>query len=102
MSGLYGKKVSVEDQTIEVCEIPEVATINIEAVNCSQHPAYVNIAISKRSTPIAEDFIEHSLYLKGTGVLIRSAIVVSPNEKIFIYSTNSNCSVRVHGISGSV
>lgn len=102
MSGLYGKSVSIENKNVTVCTMPELATINIELVNCSNSRAYINIAISESEVPAEEDYLEYGSELKGSGVIIRSALVVNANEKIIIHSTNSNCSVRVHGITGSV
>jgi hypothetical protein len=102
MSGRYGKSVSIENQNVTICTMPELATVNIEIVNCSANPVIIKLAISETDTPSAADYIEHNVELPGSGVLIRSAEVLNENEKVIVHATNSDCSVRVHGITGSV
>jgi hypothetical protein len=102
MSGRYGKAASIKDQNVTVCTMPELATINIEVVNCEKSVAYITLAISETDTPLDTDYLEYEVELKGSGVLIRSAVVVEANEKIVVHSTNSNCCVRIHGITGIV
>lgn len=104
-SGLLGKAVLVANVPTLVYTVPanvEFVTLNINVVNTSTTPgdtALVKVAVSSLNVPNREDYIEYGVNLTANGgVLERTGVICSANEKIIITSTVANVTVRVNGI----
>lgn len=72
--------------------------ININAVNRDAvTTAKVRLALGTNATPLASEFFEYDAQVPAGGILERSAIVLSPGEKVIAYTDGNNITVRVHG-----
>jgi hypothetical protein len=100
--GLLGKAMSVAGQNVEVYPAPgsiQFATVNVNIVNTDAAEATVRIAITTSVAPAAADYIDNGSKVPPLGgVLERMCIVLSPGEKVFVYSSNSNCAIQVRGL----
>lgn len=89
-------------QAIYTVPVNHCATVNISMVNTSQFIARVLLAVTDKSLPSEEDYIEFQQLLEGinkgvNNVLERTAIVMGEGEKVFAFSTTTGVAVRVHG-----
>jgi hypothetical protein len=71
---------------------------NINVVNRDAvATAKVRLALGVNSTPLPADFLEYDAQVPTGGILERSALVLSPGEKVIAYTDGANITVRVHG-----
>lgn len=85
------------DTVVYTVPASTIASINIAVVNRGTTPAIVNVAISATGTPGNAEFIEYGVTIPVNGILERTAIVAGAGEKVVVYASTANCSVRVHG-----
>lgn len=101
-NGLLGKTLTSNGIYVNVYAVPssvQFATATISLVNMSSAPAKARVAITTADSPGSADFIEYDVDLPANGgVLERTCIVLSPNEKIMVYADNSNIAVRAFGL----
>jgi len=73
-------------------------TVNILNTNATTCSCNLAVSTSGTSTPAANEYIEKEAILPASGgVLERTDLVVSPGEKIIIYTALANTVVRVSG-----
>lgn len=78
------------------------ATVSINCANRTAAEVPVRIAISSSDTPAVADYIDYDFKVPANGSIERSCIVVSPNEKVVVFSTSSDVSVRVFGLEQAI
>ena len=101
MIGKLGSAVLSADVYTAVYTVPAEtsATINIAAVNRNAEDVPVRIAITNQAeTPLDSDFVEFNAVVPGNGgVLERTGIVVGAGEKVMVYASKEDMTVRIHG-----
>ena len=77
----------------------EVANVTINLTNLESTPANLKVAVSvSASTPSDAETVDlPELSTKGS-TLIRACMLMSPGEKVMVYSDSSRVSVRVEGL----
>lgn len=75
------------------------ATVHVNAVNTSNSPATLDIAIAPSANPSGQHYIEQgeTLQAQGDGI-IHTCLVVKPGENILTRSSAAGVAVRVNGI----
>lgn len=98
-SGKLGSATPSANTNTIVYTVPAstVASINVAIVNRGSSDAVVNLAISESGTPNSADYVEYGVTVPANGILERTAIVAGAGEKVVVYPSTANCSVRVHG-----
>lgn len=100
--GLLGKAMTQVNTNVSIYTAPptvQFTTANINIVNMDAAEATVKIAITTSVAPAAADYVDFGSKIPPLGgVLQRECFLMSPNEKIFVHSSNSNCAVRVDGL----
>ena len=74
------------------------ATITVNCCNRTGAEVPVRIAVSTSDTPSLADYYDYDFKVPANGSLERSCIPVSPGEKVVVYATSSEISVRVSGL----
>lgn len=104
-SGILGKAALVANTPTTIYTVPlnaEFTTLNINIVNTSQDPdaeTKVSVAITKATNATMADYIEYNVLIPQLGGIIeRTGLICSSEEKIIVTSTTSNVTVRVNGI----
>lgn len=76
----------------------KITAANINFVNRGTTQVTVRLALSSAvSTPANADYIEYEVTLAPSGVLERTALVMSAGESVFARASLATVSVRVHG-----
>lgn len=104
-NGKLGNALLAATTQTVVYTVPGAATLAATNVNiCNQGTvdALVRIGISTGASPAASEYIEYDVIVPPNGVLERTGIFMSANEKLFVYSSVTNVSVRVHGMEEGV
>lgn len=98
-SGKLGSAALAAATNTAVYTVPAstIASINVSIANRGTSDAVVNVAIATSSTPTAAEYIEYGVAVPANGVLERTAIVAGAGEKLVVYSSTADCSVRIHG-----
>lgn len=92
--------IQTADTFVKVCTIPAgaVTTININCVNKGTTDVGVSILISTSDTPSESDYIEYMATIPSHGVLERTGVACSPEERVFVKVTTANTvAVRIFG-----
>lgn len=101
-NGLLGKTLTSNGSNVTVYSVPataKFATVSLNAVNLGTTVAKLRMAISYSSNPSAVDYLEYGAELTASGgILERTCMVLSPNEKLIIHSDSSEVAVRVFGL----
>lgn len=85
--------------TIYTVPANNVATVNVAIVNRGADDAEVRIAITtEATTPLDADYVEFGAIVPGAGgILERSALVAGSAEKIMVWASTADVTVRVNG-----
>ena len=101
-NGLLGKIITVANSNVTVYTAPsavQYATVNINATNIGAEVAKLRIAITLTTTPTNTDYIEYDTEIAANGgVLERTCLILSPNEKIIVRSDKATVAIRVNGL----
>lgn len=101
-NGLLGKAISTANTNVTVYTAPssaQYATVNVTAVNIGNTNAKLRLAVTLAASPGNADYIEYDAQIPANGgVLERTCLVLSPNEKIIIHSDQATVAVRVNGL----
>jgi hypothetical protein len=101
-NGLLGNGLTVKNSFINPYNVPAdiiFATATISLVNTGTTLAKVRVAICMGNVPTRSEYIEYDCELAASGgVLERTCITFSPNEKVMIYSDSDDVAVRVFGL----
>jgi len=104
-SGKLGIKNLSAGITTTVYTVPSstLSAISFNMVNTSSTTdAYVTVAISTTNTPVAGEYIEYNAKLNPYGVIERTGITMSADEKLVFNSDINNVNVRVYGIEEAI
>ncbi len=90
--------LAAADTTIYTCpeDIFSVVTVNI--CNRGSTATTVSIAVSENDNPTSAEFIEFGTSLLANGVLERTGIVLSVDQRIVVNSNSADVSVVCYGI----
>lgn len=101
-NGFLGKGTTTANTNAKIYTVPsnvQFSTVNIGVVNRGSVPATLRVAISTVDNPTASDYIEYGLILEENGGgYERSCLLMSPGERVLVWSDSSDVSVRVHGL----
>lgn len=78
------------------------ATVNINLVNTGASAISTRLALGATANPSAADYIEYNFILQPGEVLERTGQVLSPGERVIVFSDLAGAVVRVHGIEEEV
>lgn len=98
-SGRLGKADLPATTNTLVYTVPDttVATADIRITNRNGTVTLVRVAITSGGAPAASDWIEYDSRIEANGVLVNDKQVLSAGEKIYVYASQANVSVRIHG-----
>jgi hypothetical protein len=103
-SGKLGAAALAAETYTTVYTVPAgiVSTVNVLFVNRGPASADVRVALTTQAaTPLVADFVEFGATVPGNGgVLERTALVAGPGEKVMVWASAADVSVRVHGFEG--
>lgn len=75
-----------------------LAIANIRLTNRNSYPVPIRVAIGTGGSPALQDYITYDLPLIANGVYEATAITMTAGEKVWIRSSSTGISVRIHGI----
>lgn len=101
--GRLGVAMTIPNQWVEVYQVPTMgvryATVNISALNMSDGPAKMDLAITIGTTPSMEEFVLFKNSLPESGAINDlTCRTLSPGERVLVRADNENVSVRVEGL----
>lgn len=98
-SGTLGKASPAANTTTTLYIVPDgmIATLNVSFCNRGAGAAKVYLAITETAEPTDSDYLEYSVHIPSCGVLERTGIVVSGNERVVVRTDSSAVSVRAYG-----
>ena len=73
------------------------ATVNINICNRATGPVKVRLAIAAADVPTDDEYVEFDETLRQGKPLERTGFVLSPGERVLLWSDTAAVSVRVHG-----
>lgn len=99
--GLIDKKICEANVVTEICCVSDrtkivQGSITICNLNAST-PTNVRVWISSSITPTDVDVIEPKIELKAEDVFVRHPLWLSSGEKLFVFSSDTNVTVRIDG-----
>jgi hypothetical protein len=101
-NGLLGKAITTAATNTTVYTAPssiQYATVNVTAVNTGTSNAKFRLAITLATAPGNSDYVEYDAEIPANGgVLERTCLILSPNEKVIVYSDKATVAVRVNGL----
>jgi len=98
--GLLGTANPNPNLLFNIYTVPNnvTASLNISVVNMGITDANVIIYISDNTTTTADRLLESNATIPANGgVLERQGVLCSSGERLYIQSSSSNTSFRVHG-----
>lgn len=104
MNGTLGKAVTAAGAPVTPYAAPAgilFATASIFLCNTNapgSTDAVVNIAITSDASPSTQDYIEYGAVIPAGGILERTCMPMSPNDKVVVISTEAGIAVRVAGL----
>lgn len=72
-------------------------SLNLRLTNRNATPVKVRVAIGSGANPAGADYIEYDCTVPANTPLENTALVLSPNEKVWVRSDTVNVSARAHG-----
>lgn len=102
-NGRLGVGVSVAGSNVQIYQVPAsgvlFSTISINIVNKGTVSGKARVALALNSTPDLADYIEFDTDIaENGGVLERSCKLLSPGERVIVYSDSNDLSIRVEGL----
>ncbi len=101
-NGLLGKAMSSISTDVLVYTVPAAAnfaTVSVNMTNTGIEDAKVRLALTTASTPGMADYVEYEAIIPASGgSLERSCMVLSPGEKIMVWSDKSTVAIRAYGL----
>jgi hypothetical protein len=101
-NGLLGKDVISVGEKSNPYSVPatvEFATFSVNMLNTGSTPANVKLAISNAAVPALGDYIEYNAVVDPNGgILERTCLMASTNEKVIAESDVGNIVIRVYGL----
>jgi hypothetical protein len=101
-NGLLGKSLTTVDSDVTVYTAPssiQYATVNVAATNIGAEIAKLRIAVTLSASPGNADWVEFDAEIPANGgVLERTCLILSPNEKIIVRCNKATVAVRVNGL----
>jgi hypothetical protein len=76
----------------------KVATANIRVANRNPETINVSVAIGTGGSLANYDYITFNTPVEAYSILEEIAVMMSPNEKVWVRSNLGSVSVRVHGV----
>lgn len=76
----------------------KIATANIRVTNRNSQNIKARVAVGSGASPVAADYLTYDSTVEANSILEEIGIVMSPGEKVWVYSNLANVSVRVHGM----
>jgi hypothetical protein len=99
-AGLLSKAVIIKDTVQTIYRFRDDGlhcNANVQIVNTNVAPAEIIIWVSSNKTPTIVDLLESKITLDSNAVFIRTNIIMSAGETIFVQSNQDNCVVRIDG-----
>lgn len=98
--GRLGKNNLAATTETSVYTVPSdrSATVNIHLVNRNTVPARIRLAIAAGASAGASEWLEYDEVLYPGQSLGHTGVTMSEGERVNVYSTVANVTVRVHGI----
>lgn len=102
-NGTLGKSMTIAGAQVTPYAAPaslEFATVSLFLCNLGAVDAKVRIAITiQAATPDPQDHIEYDAVVPANGgILERTCIPLSPNDKVMVFSDMATVAVRVAGL----
>lgn len=99
MSGKLGSAdlAAAVDTVLYTCPAGKTTTLNVNLVNRGTAMTTVRVAIGTAAAPVNADYIEYETAMAPSGVLERTAVVLSAGEKLFVRAAAATVSARAHG-----
>ena len=101
MSGTLGRTDLTKNLDVALYQTndSQLATVTVSFCNRSDSETFVFLAVSdkSRNSPLPSDFLEFNSVVPPFGVLERTGIVIGPNKKVFVKSTEDDVSVMAYG-----
>lgn len=101
-NGYLGKSMSSNGNNVVVYTAPanaDFVTATINLCNLGAVDSMVRIAVAPGNTPSPQDYIEYGATIPGNGgILERTCLPVSANERVIVYADSPNIAIRVSGL----
>ena len=75
----------------------KTATVNVRFANRTAVAAQIRLAIGTGETPDTADYLTYGLALHANGIVEETGLALSAGEKVWVYSSAADVSVRAHG-----
>lgn len=92
---------AITDTTVYTVPADTFAVVTINAVNTTNVPKNVRLALSVSETPDAAEYIEYDVEILANGVIERTGIVLEAGRNVVAYTNSAGVSVQVYGIETS-
>lgn len=98
-SGFLGRALLAASTQTLLYTVPAatLAVVNIRIANQNSTSVNVRVAITGGSTPTPQDFITYDFNVDGNSILEETGFVCSAAERVYVFASATNVSVRVHG-----
>lgn len=101
-NGLLGKVVSVANTDVVAYTAPagvQFVTVSLNCVNRGAVESAIRVAITTAAVPAATDYVEYgALLVANGGVLERTCLLMSANEKLFVWADSATVTARAYGL----
>ncbi|WP_426111342.1 hypothetical protein [Pseudomonas sp. DSP3-2-2] len=92
--------LAVTDTLIYTVPASKIATVNVRVANRNAASIRVRVAVGSGAVPSGADYLSFDMLISGNGLYEDTGIVMSAGEKLWVYSSLANVSVRAHGMEG--
>ena len=86
---------------VYTCPADTFAVVTVNYTNRNTQARNVRLAVADSGTPADGEYLEYDSELIGRGVLERTGIVLSADQKIVAFSNSTDTNVVVYGIETS-
>jgi hypothetical protein len=99
-NGVLGSRnlLAGTNQAVYVNNYSDIAVVAVNVCNQNQLPIEIKLAVSTSSTsPSNSEWLEYDVEVLGKSVLLRTGILVGPNDYVVVQSSRSKVNAMVWG-----
>ncbi len=99
-NGVLGSRnlLAGTNQAVYVNNYSDIAVVAVNVCNQNQLPIEIKLAVSTSpTTPLNSEWLEYDVEVLGKSVLLRTGILVGPNDYLVVQSSRSKVNAMVWG-----